>query len=52
MKPRIKIYRNTRGERKWACTGIPANKNYEIFSLGDTPRQAFIAWLDDCDLSF
>lgn len=53
MKPRIKIWRNFRGEAYWQCVGFACvPTRHALIGRGKTPAEAFADWQDACDLPF
>lgn len=46
QKPKIKIWRNFRGEAKWKCVGP------DCYALGETPITAYQNYLDDLNFPF
>lgn len=53
MKPRIKIWRNFRGEIMWQCVGFSVvHTRSPLIGRGKTPAHAFSDWQEACDLPF
>lgn len=52
FKPKIKIWRNFRGEAIWQCVGACKTKRYAVIGRGDSPTQAFYDWQEACDFPF
>lgn len=51
-KPRIKIWRNFRGEAVWQCVGRCDRKRHTLIGRGITPIGAYADWLDACEFPF
>lgn len=53
MKPRIKIWRNFRGEAIWQCIGVSImHGRHALVGRGKTPVYAYLDWKEACEFPF